>query len=138
MIAVKLLTDSVAVSAQRFPEYTWSIYVHCALMESLSTPFRRVSFSSCLHFLCFCLYSYPPVPDPMLLPPQSQLDLCQPLPVPLSSDSPTQNTAEHLLRIYRKISISSPLIKTIMSISGRKKKHKKLEMQGNYTRNEAF
>ena len=128
MIALKLLTVQCCYECSKISEYTWSIYVRCVLMESWARS-RRVSFSSCLSALPFLLVLTSPGPWPHAFTSPIPTDLCHLCSVPLSSDSPTQNTAEHLLRIYLgKYPYHPPWIKQSWVLVEERRNTQKLEM----------
>ena len=87
------------------------------------------SVSACTHIPCPWPHAFTsPIPT----------DLCHLWPVPPSSDSPSQNTAEHLLRIYlRKYPYHHLWIKQSWVLVEERRNTQKLEMW-KYTRNEAF
>ena len=128
MIALKLLTVQCCYEYSKISEYTWSIYVRCVLMESWARS-RRVSFSSCLSALPFLLVLTSPGPWPHAFTSPIPTDLCHLWSVPLSSNSPSQNTAEHLLRIYlRKYPYHPPWIKQSWVLVEERRNTQKLEM----------
>ena len=78
------------------------------------------SVSACTHIPCPWPHAFTsPIPT----------DLCHLWPVPPSSDSPSQNTAEHLLRIYlRKYPYHPPWIKQSWVLVEERRNTQKLEM----------
>ena len=88
--------------------------------------------------LLFLLVLISPCPWPHAFTSPIPTDLCHLCSVPLSSDSPTQNTAEHLLRIYLgKYPYHHPWIKQSWVLVEERRNTKNWKCE-NYTRNEAF